>query len=64
MKRATVFFLGTFLFAVFSSPVKADDVIRIGIIANTFGYAPVFVGKEKGFFKPAELVVRASTAGQ
>src|SRR5258708_31355429 len=31
--------------------IKADDVIRIGIIAATFGYAPVFVAKEKGFFK-------------
>ena len=29
----------------------AQDVIRIGIISTTFGYAPVFVGKEKGFFK-------------
>ena len=36
---------------VCSQPIKADDVIRIGIIAATFGYAPVFVAKEKGFFK-------------
>jgi len=29
----------------------AEDTIRIGIISTVFGYAPVFVGKEKGFFK-------------
>ena len=28
-----------------------DDTIRIGIISTVFGYAPVFVAKEKGFFK-------------
>jgi ABC-type nitrate/sulfonate/bicarbonate transport system substrate-binding protein len=33
------------------SRATADDLICIGIIAKTFGYAPVFVGKEKGFFK-------------
>ena len=46
--------LGLFaLSLVFVCPqlIKADDVIRIGIIAATFGYAPVFVAKEKGFFK-------------
>ncbi len=30
---------------------RPDDTIRIGIISTVFGYAPVFVGKEKGFFK-------------
>ena len=35
---------------------KAEDVIRIGIISTTFGYAPVFVAKEKGFFKREGLV--------
>jgi len=29
----------------------AEDTIRIGIISTVFGYAPVFVAKEKGFFK-------------
>lgn len=29
----------------------ADDTIRIGIISTVFGYAPVFVAREKGFFK-------------
>lgn len=28
-----------------------DDTIRIGIISTVFGYAPVFVAREKGFFK-------------
>lgn len=30
---------------------RADDTIRIGIISTVFGYAPVFVAREKGFFK-------------
>lgn len=30
---------------------RADDTLRIGIISTVFGYAPVFVAKEKGFFK-------------
>jgi NitT/TauT family transport system substrate-binding protein len=39
-----------FLFA--STPyARPDNVIRIGIISTTFGYAPVFVAREKGFFK-------------
>jgi NitT/TauT family transport system substrate-binding protein len=29
----------------------SDEVIRIGIISTTFGYAPVFVARDKGFFK-------------
>ncbi len=51
LKRAKLYLLAIFLCAVFPRPVHADDVIRIGIISTTFGYAPVFVGKEKGFFK-------------
>jgi len=39
------------IWGIFPQPVSSDDVIRIGIISTTFGYAPVFVGKEKGFFK-------------
>ena len=35
--------------------VAAEDTIRIGIISTTFGYAPVFVAKEKGFFKRENL---------
>ena len=35
---------------------KAEDVIRIGIISTTFGYAPVFVAREKGFFKREGLL--------
>ncbi len=30
---------------------RAEDTIRIGIISTVFGYAPVYVAKEKGFFK-------------
>ena len=35
---------------------KSEDVIRIGIISTTFGYAPVFVAREKGFFKREGLL--------
>jgi NitT/TauT family transport system substrate-binding protein len=51
MERATLFLFAVFLLVFTPTRIQADDVIRIGIIANTFGYAPVFVGKEKGFFK-------------
>lgn len=41
-----------FFFLVFhTAPARGDDTIRIGIISTVFGYAPVFVAKEKGFFK-------------
>lgn len=30
---------------------RAEDTIRIGIISTVFGYAPVFVARDKGFFK-------------
>ena len=43
--------IALFSLASFAPPVSANDVIRIGIISTTFGYAPVFVAKEKGFFK-------------
>lgn len=43
--------IALFSLASFAPPASADDVIRIGIISTTFGYAPVFVAKEKGFFK-------------
>ena len=45
-----VLFFSFFLLAS-ATVTRADDVIRIGIISTTFGYAPVFVAKEKGFFK-------------
>jgi NitT/TauT family transport system substrate-binding protein len=43
--------IALFSLASFAPSASADDVIRIGIISTTFGYAPVFVAKEKGFFK-------------
>ena len=51
LKHGTVFFLALFLFVMLPQHARSDDVIRIGIISTTFGYAPVFVAKEKGFFK-------------
>jgi ABC-type nitrate/sulfonate/bicarbonate transport system substrate-binding protein len=47
--------IALFSLASSTSPASADDVIRIGIISTTFGYAPVFVAKEKGFFKRERL---------
>jgi ABC-type nitrate/sulfonate/bicarbonate transport system substrate-binding protein len=47
--------VAVFLVAV-APEARPEDVIRIGIISTTFGYAPVFVAKEKGFFKREGLV--------
>ena len=51
MQRAKVFLFSIFLLFAFAQHAMPDDVITIGIISTTFGYAPVFVAKEKGFFK-------------
>jgi ABC-type nitrate/sulfonate/bicarbonate transport system substrate-binding protein len=51
MKPSKVFLLVSFLLLSAAQDGKPEDVIRIGIISTTFGYAPVFVAKEKGFFK-------------
>lgn len=51
MKHSKLFLLAIFLVVMSPLPVQSDEVIRIGIISTTFGYAPVFVAKEKGFFK-------------
>src|SRR5438094_8017233 len=51
MKRVNLLLLSTFVLFASAHEAKPEDVIRIGIIAATFGYAPVFVAKEKGFFK-------------
>ncbi len=56
MKRRKVFLFVTFLLLAPAQDAKPDDLIRIGIISTTFGYAPVFVAKEKGFFKREGLV--------
>ena len=49
MKIGKVFLCAVFVLFFIPQAVKAEDVIRIGIISTTFGYAPVFVAKEKGF---------------
>ncbi len=51
MKRGKLFLLSTFFLFACAQDARAEDAIRIGIISTTFGYAPVFVAKEKGFFK-------------
>jgi len=53
--RALLFLSITVLF-VSARDGRPDEGIRIGIISTTFGYAPVFVAKEKGFFKREGLV--------
>ena len=55
MKTARIFFFVCAVLCVLHGSGKAEDVIRIGIISTTFGYAPVFVAKEKGFFKRENL---------
>jgi NitT/TauT family transport system substrate-binding protein len=56
MKRARLFLLSAIFLLAFAPGARSDDVIRIGIISTTFGYAPVFVAKEKGFFKREGLL--------
>src|SRR6476469_10843704 len=51
MRSGKVFLLVTFLVVAVAHEARPEDIIRIGIISTTFGYAPVFVAKEKGFFK-------------
>ncbi|HEX5607779.1 MAG TPA: hypothetical protein VFY96_14735 [Candidatus Binatia bacterium] len=43
--------IALFSLTTFPAPAGSYDVICIGIISTTFGYAPVFVAKEKGLFK-------------
>jgi NitT/TauT family transport system substrate-binding protein len=51
MTARTLLTLALVLCAAYPRAARADDTIRIGIISTVFGYAPVFVGREKGFFK-------------
>src|SRR6201997_1334835 len=55
MKIGQVFLCAIFVLFLTPQTAKPEDVIRIGIISTTFGYAPVFVAKEKGFFKRENL---------
>lgn len=56
MKFSKVFLFVAVVLVAAGGDGKADDIIRIGIISTTFGYAPVFVAKEKGFFKREGLI--------
>jgi ABC-type nitrate/sulfonate/bicarbonate transport system substrate-binding protein len=51
MKSSGALLFGIFLLFAAAAEAQPEDLIRIGIISTTFGYAPVFVAKEKGFFK-------------
>jgi ABC-type nitrate/sulfonate/bicarbonate transport system substrate-binding protein len=51
MRQTVLIFLALSLLPLAPQAVRADDTIRIGIVSATFGYAPVYVAKEKGFFK-------------
>ena len=56
MRSGKAVLLVAFLVVAGAHEARPDDIIRIGIISTTFGYAPVFVAKEKGFFKREGLV--------
>src|SRR4249919_1241907 len=51
MRSGKVFLLVAFLVIAAAHEARPEDIIRIGIISTVFGYAPVFVAREKGFFK-------------
>jgi NitT/TauT family transport system substrate-binding protein len=51
MKLVIEVLLATFLMLICREDGRSDDTIRLGIISTVFGYAPVFVAREKGFFK-------------
>jgi len=55
-KAISVFLLVLIAQFVTLDDAKADDTIRIGIVSAVFGYGPVFVAKEKNFFKREGLV--------
>jgi len=54
--------LRTVLVAVFllqpitAGELRAQTEIKIGIISPTFGHAPFYIAREKGFFKKEGLV--------
>jgi ABC-type nitrate/sulfonate/bicarbonate transport system substrate-binding protein len=56
MKLSGVFLVFVIFLCAPATPAAPEDTIRIGIISTTFGYAPVFVAKEKGFFKREGLI--------
>lgn len=56
MRSGKVFLFVVLLAVAAAHEARPDDIIRIGIISTTFGYAPVFVAKERGFFKREGLV--------
>src|ERR687895_31961 len=39
-----------------SSPASAQTPVKVGIISPTFGHAPFYVAREKGFFRKEGLV--------
>ena len=64
MKRGISLLLSIIALFVSAREAGSEDVIRIGIISTTFGYAPVFVAKEKGFFKREGLVPEIIVIGR
>jgi ABC-type nitrate/sulfonate/bicarbonate transport system substrate-binding protein len=55
MKRIVYFLFLSFLILVRPSDASAQTAIRIGLVSATFGHAPFFVAKEKGFYKQEGL---------
>ena len=65
MRHATSILLRSFQASLFAlawvaitglSEVRAQTPIKIGIVSPTFGHAPFYVAREKGFYKAEGLV--------
>ena len=48
MKPIKTFLLVTLFLLAAAAQARPEEIIRIGIISTTFGYAPVFVAREIG----------------
>ena len=64
MKKIITVFLTAFLaFSVFAGCKKADNVIRVNEVTDSFFYAPFYVAIEKGFFKDEGLEIELTNGG-
>jgi NitT/TauT family transport system substrate-binding protein len=53
---AVIFLLGASVALGSLSPADAQTPIKIGIISPTFGHAPFYIAREKGFYKAEGLI--------
>lgn len=64
MKKIITVFLTAFLaLSVFAGCKKADNVIRVNEVTDSFFYAPFYVAIEKGFFKDEGLEIELTNGG-